>query len=182
VAWVIWLALLAGAISAHAVEAVVSYPKVTIANRKVLNLDGKELRFREDVIGPGPAIVSFTYMGCQSVCPVSDLVMNAVEGALGRAARGAPRLVTLTIDPLNDTRERLAARAAEIGSGPARVWLTGDYREVYEVLEGLGIQFGSLEEHEAFFLVIGQGRKHIARVPLSKADPEFLLQLSRRLE
>lgn len=131
-------------------------------------------RFRSEIVGPRPTIVSFTYSACGTICPVSDLVMGAVEESLARSARRDVALATLTLDPLTDTPERLRAHAAKVGAGPLRRFYTGTPADVYAVLDGLGMRFGRPEDHAAFFLVFEAGGRVGRRVP-SSAGPEELL-------
>lgn len=131
-------------------------------------------RFRGDVVGPGPVIVSFTYSACGTVCPVSDLVMGAVEDALARDGRRDVALATLTLDPLTDTPERLRAHAATLGAGPLRRFYTGAPADVYAVLDALGMRFGRFEDHAAFFVVFGADGRAGRRLPAG-TGPEVLL-------
>lgn len=131
-------------------------------------------RFRSEVVGLRPTIVSFTYSACGATCPVSDLIMGAVEETLTRNGRQDIALATLTLDPLTDTPERLRAHAAKVGAGPLRRFYTGTPANVYAVLDGLGMRFGRPEEHAAFFLVFEAGGRTGRRMPAS-AGPEELL-------
>ena len=131
-------------------------------------------RFRGEVVGLRPTVVSFTYSACGATCPVSDLVMAAVEDALVRSGRQDVALATLTLDPLTDTPERLRAHAAKVGAGPLRRFYTGAPADVYAVLDGLGMRFGRPEDHAVFFLVFEAGGRAGRRMP-SSAGPEELL-------
>ena len=131
-------------------------------------------RLRGEIVGPQPTIVSFTYSACGAVCPVSDLVMGAVEEALARSGRRDVALATLTLDPLTDTPERLRAHAVKVGAGPLRRFYTGAPADMYAVLDGLGMQFGRLEDHGTFFLVFDADGGNGRRLPLS-TGPDGLL-------
>ena len=131
-------------------------------------------RFRGEVVGLRPTIVSFTYSACGATCPVADLVMDAVEETLARNGRQDVALATLTLDPLTDTPERLRAHAAKVGAGPLRRFYTGTPADVYAVLDGLGMRFGRPEDHAVFFLVFEAGGPAARRMP-SSAGPEELL-------
>lgn len=149
---------------------------LAVPDRVLLDEARRPVRLGRDLLGIGPVIVSFTYTGCQSVCPISDVVMNAVEDILVRRGDATIKLATLTIDPFNDTPEVLRARAAELGSGPRRRWLTGPPDDIFPVLDSLGVRFGRLEAHESFFLLVGGRGRRAIRVGIEQADAEALIR------
>ena len=63
------------------------------------------------------------------------------------------RLVSVSVDPLRDTPERLKAYAASHRAGPDWLWLTGEKTEVDEVLRGLGAYTPNFEDHPSMVLV-----------------------------
>lgn len=136
-------------------------------------------RFRGEVVGRRPTILSFTYSACGATCPVSDLVMGAVEDLLVQGGRRDVSLATLTLDPLMDTPERLRAHAAKVGAGPLRRFYTGHPADVFAVLDGLGVRFGRLEDHATSFLVFDAQGRLLRRLPLG-AEPEVLLATADR--
>jgi protein SCO1/2 len=85
---------------------------------------------RGQAVGPGdlagsPWVVDFVFTGCSEACPRLSARMAELDHRLKtRGVRG--HLVSITIDPANDTPERLAAYAARLGADPDR-WrfLTG---------------------------------------------------------
>lgn len=165
------------ACSAQPIEAV----KVEFVDAVLREINGKEVRFRELVRrGGGPVLISFTYTGCQSLCPVSDLIMAGVEAAMASTPGAAVRLVTLSIDPFNDNVAILAKRAVEIDPTSKRHWLTGEPAAVFATLEGLGYTFGKIEDHSAAFLVVSPSLR-VRRVT-GQPDPKRLLELARELK
>lgn len=100
-------------------------------------------RSRTDLLGK-PAIADFVFLNCSDVCPR----LTARMGELGRrlAARGLDaRLVTVSVDPTNDTPARLATYAASVGADPARwTFLTGPADEIERtVVSGFKIAMGT---------------------------------------
>jgi protein SCO1/2 len=158
---------------AHAVEAIVTDAPILFADRVLIGTDGEPVRFRGDIIGAGPTVISFTFTGCQSICPVADIVMTDVEQSI--AGSNQVRLVTITLDPLTDSPQRLARHASAIGS-VGRQWLTGEPHAVFDVLEGLGMQFGSLDEHASFFVVVNGAGTDATRVPEVTSGAQEILE------
>jgi protein SCO1 len=155
--------------------------KVDFVDAVLREVNGRDVRFRELVRrGGGPVLISFTYTGCQSLCPVSDLIMAGVEAEMAGTPGVTVRLVTLSIDPFNDSVSILAKRASEIDPTSKRYWLTGEPGAVFATLEGLGYTFGKMEDHSAAFLVVSPSLS-VRRVT-GQPDPKRLLALARELK
>ncbi len=121
-------------------------------------------RFRSEALAQRPAVaIELIYTGCASICPVSTRVMAEARGLLGaEVAGGALRCLSLSLDPDNDTPERLAGYAAAAGATePAAagdwLFLTGARSDVAAVLRALKARFGRPDDHAPVFFV-GDGR------------------------
>ena len=66
-------------------------------------------------------------------------------------------LVSVSVDPVRDTPQRLKAYAATHKAKPGWIWLTGGKRSMDELLDGLGAYTPNFENHPAMVLV-GDGR------------------------
>ena len=134
-----------------------------LSNAEVVDQSGQTFRFNRDILGDRVVIVSFTWLGCQTVCPITDRIMQATQEELaGRERRY--RMVTLTLSPLTDTPARMAQRAQQFGAGGEWFWLSGDFREMRNVLAGLNALEANLTEHPPAFLVIDGRRNVVARM------------------
>jgi len=108
-----------------------------------------------------PVLVTFAYAHCETVCP---LVVHEVLEAQRAAAGPRPAVVVVTLDPWRDTPARLPAIAAawELGEG-ARV-LSGDVRDVEQVLSAWRIPrvrnevTGDLSHPAVVYVVSPSGR------------------------
>lgn len=150
--------------------AMVVLPPV-VTDAELFDATGRTVRFRRDVLGQGVTLVTFTYRGCVTLCPLSDVIAEHVEALLEKAGAGDVRIVTLTLDPSGDPVE-LRRHAEQIGMSPRRMLLSGDLRETAPLLDGLGAPFGTLENHRLFFLIFDAKGRFVDRVALDKAVPE----------
>ena len=123
----------------------------------LLDQDGQELRLVSDVIGDRIVVMNFVYTTCTTVCPVLSALFTQVQDRLGDHLGKDVLLVSMTVDPLRDTPDRLKAYAADRGAKPGWVWLTGVKPTVESVLDGLGAYSPNFEDHPAMVLV-GDGR------------------------
>jgi len=77
-------------------------------------------------------VVSFIFVNCLGPCPRVTSQMYELQ----RNLKGTDvRLVTITVDPKNDTPERLAKYAANFNADPDRwLFLTGDQEKIYHLI------------------------------------------------
>src|SRR5712691_12730776 len=76
-------------------------------NLPVVTQDGKTLRFYDDVIKGKIVVISFIYTSCPDICPLTTARMAQVEEKLGAVVGRDIFMVSMTVDPENDTPERL---------------------------------------------------------------------------
>lgn len=149
-------------------------PEPVVLDAELRGTDARPVRFRRDVLGQGVTLVSFTFIGCRVQCPISDLHVTQVEDALAAKGRSDIRLVTLTLDPDNRP-EDLRRHAEQFAPGPSRRFLTGSFAELIPLLDGLGMQFGSVSDHAFFYLLFDPGGRFVARIDGTEATPERLV-------
>lgn len=100
-------------------EQVVTLPRV--GQRSA---DGQDKPFSAYMDDGRPVVLNFIYTTCTAICPPMTRVFAEVQERLG-AERGAVRLVSVSIDPEQDTPRRLKTFAAQFGAQPPWVFLTG---------------------------------------------------------
>jgi protein SCO1/2 len=131
--------------------------KVDLRDRTLVDQDGREVRFVSDVIGDRIVVMDFVYTTCTTVCPVLSAVFKQVQERLGDRLGDEVALVSVTVDPVRDTPERLKAYAARHGARDGWTWLTGPKTVVEDVLNGVDAYSVNFEEHPSMVLV-GDGR------------------------
>ena len=115
--------------------------------------DGRAVRFYDDLIRGKVVAINFVYTTCTTVCPIASAIFAEMQRKLGTAPGRDVVLVTITVDPLRDTPERLREYAARYGAGEGWVHLTGAKRDVDNVLKGFGAYTPNFEDHPAMVLV-----------------------------
>jgi protein SCO1/2 len=99
-------------------------------------------------------ILNFIYTSCSTICPTSGAIMRDVQKQLADGVGGRAILVSISVDPLKDTPERLQAVAAKIGAGSNWFWLTGRPADTEQALRAFGVPFaGRPESHPPTILV-----------------------------
>lgn len=124
---------------------------------------------REDLLGR-VWVANFIFTTCPSFCPRLTEQMKSLQRRIGDA--DGVRLVSISVDPTNDTPERLREYAAVHGADDDRwLFLTGERRAVYSLVRDgfkLAVTERSAEEaadgegvivhSDRFVLVDGEAR------------------------
>lgn len=126
---------------------------VKLHDTVLLTQDAEPVRFIDDIIADRIVVVDFVYTTCTTVCPVLSAILGQVQQRLAGELGDELHLVSLSVDPVRDTPDRLKAYAASHRAGPEWVWLTGEKPEVDEVLRGLGAYTPDFEDHPSMVLV-----------------------------
>jgi protein SCO1/2 len=103
-------------------------------------------------------VVSFFFTSCSTICPK---VMNAMSKLQEKfATNNIPvELVTITVDPDNDTPEKLKQHGEKLGADFSR-WhfLTGTWEAVNDlIVKGYKTHMGKAEQDDAGMMDIGHG-------------------------
>ena len=131
--------------------------EIDLRNHMLVDQDGQELMFVSDVIGDNIVVMDFVYTTCTTICPVLSALFTQVQGKLGDAVGDEVVLVSMSVDPVRDTPQRLKAYSAKHRAGQGWLWLTGPKGDVDDVLTGLGAYTSNFEDHPSMVL-IGDGR------------------------
>jgi protein SCO1/2 len=86
--------------------------------------DGKAVQLGDEINDGRPVVLSFIYTTCTTVCPVTSQTLSELPGKLG-AARDSVHLMSISIDPEQDTPARLREYAKKFGAGPEWQHYTG---------------------------------------------------------
>lgn len=142
-----WMALLALSASAlHAGAAVV-------ADVAVRNQDGRELRFNRDLVKGRLVAINFVFTGCSSVCPLMGASFASLQQQLGSSAAQVA-LISVSLDPLNDTPARLLEWRNKFSTKPGWTLVTGRYQDIDALLSSLGAAAPEPASHAPFILII----------------------------
>jgi protein SCO1/2 len=161
-------------------------PRIRLAPAfSFVDQDGERLT-SEDLRGSF-ALYGFSYTSCSSPCGEIDTTMRTIQDRLGEIdVDDIPvRLITISIDPVHDTPERLAAHAHDIGADPT-IWsfATTTDTELLKTIVGSGFgayyeakDDGTIHFDPKFVLVDGAGTiRGEYRYLLQPPDPDRILR------
>jgi protein SCO1 len=133
-----------------------------------------------------PVAVTFLYTRCPiaTACPMTTAKFSKLDAMLAEAKLG--HLLTVTVDPVHDTREVLADYAKKAGANPKRwKFLTGSPQDVARVASSFGVMYyvdhGQTIHTQAVAVVDPKGR--LATIYYGETwEPEHLLRDIRNAE
>lgn len=118
----------------------------TIPDVKLLDADGAGVPLRT-TLDDKPVILNFIFTSCGAICPVMSTTFSQVQAALG-TERDAVRMVSISIDPEQDTPAALKAYAGKYGAGPQWQMLTGSLDDSIAVQRAFGVYRGDKMNHQ----------------------------------
>lgn len=96
----------------------------TVPQVRLVRDDGKTVSLPEELNDGRPVVLNFIYTTCTTICPVVSQTLSQLQRKLG-ADRDRVHLVSISIDPEEDTPARLAAYARKYDAGPEWQHYTG---------------------------------------------------------
>ncbi len=106
-------------------------------------------------------VADFVFLGCTESCPMlstrmSHLQRTIVDEETKTSATLPVRLVSFTVDPLNDTPDRLSAYATHWHADPSRwVFATGTTADIQHVVaEGFKVGYGKVDDGAGAFEIM----------------------------
>jgi len=96
----------------------------TVPQISLVRDDGKSVSLPDELNDGRPVILNFIYTTCTAVCPLVSQTISQLQLKLG-ADRDRVHLVSISIDPEQDTPARLAAYAKKYDAGPEWQHYTG---------------------------------------------------------
>lgn len=131
----------------------------TVPDVKLVDADGAGVPLRSALAGQDkPVILNFIFTTCGAICPVMSATFSQVQDALG-PERDAVRMVSISIDPEEDTPSALKAYAGKYGAGPQWQMLTGSLNDSIAVQRAFDVYRGDKMSHQpATFLRAGRGQ------------------------
>lgn len=148
--------------------------KIRLHDLELQDQSGRTLRFGSDVIADRIVAIAFTYTTCTTICPVLDSILVNLQRRLGDRLGREVQLVTLSIDPVNDTPARLLAHAGKLKARPGWTFLTGRKENMDRVLTGLDMYTADIRNHQPS-IIIGDGRRGVWRRYYSFPSADTLL-------
>jgi len=153
---------------------------IDLRDQMLMTQHGEDVMFVSDVIGDNIVVMDFVYTTCTTICPVLSALFSQVQTKLGDDVGDEIWLVSMSVDPIRDTPQRMKAYSAKHRAGDGWLWLTGPKPAVDDVLTGLGAYTSNFEDHPSMVL-IGDGRTGEWRRLFGFPNPDRIVQIVNEL-
>ena len=116
-------------------------------NLPVVTHDGKTVRFYDDLIKGKMVVISFIFTSCKDICPLTTARLAQVEERLGERVGRDIFFISITVDPDNDSPEKLKEYAESFHVGPGWKFVTGKLEDIKAINAKLGERMRNLTDH-----------------------------------
>ena len=142
----------------------------------LVNQNGETMRLYSDLIQGRSVVIDVMFTGCTGACPIMSKTFARVQDWLGDRLGKDVYLISLSVDPANDTPAKLKEYAARFNARPGWWFLTGSPADVHAALAKLGQAVETPEAHKNLFL-IGNDRTGLWKKAMGLAAPEEILPI-----
>ncbi len=125
----------------------------------LVDTNGHNVSLREQLNDRSAIILNFIYTTCTTICPVMSATFQQVQEQLGADQKGV-RLVSISIDPENDTPAKLKAYASKFQAGPQWTMLTGSLENSLITQKAFGVFAGEKMNHKSVTFLKAKGEKN----------------------
>jgi cytochrome oxidase Cu insertion factor (SCO1/SenC/PrrC family) len=126
---------------------------LSIPDVDVYNQDGQRLRFYQDLVKDRVVAINFIFTSCHTICPPLAATFANVQKLLDEQTRKELTLISISVDPVTDTPERLKAWAAKFEAKPGWTLVTGAKPDLDQLLKALNASSARREDHTPIVLL-----------------------------
>ncbi len=148
-------------------------PDVTLINQ-----EGKNVRIRSLLETGKPVIVDFIYGTCTTICPVLSACYTNLQNKLG-ANSGKVHLVSISIDPENDSPRVMREYLKRYRAKPGWDFLTGSRKDIDAVMKGFDAYIPNKMSHYAVTFIHMPQEKSWIRINGITSTSEFIEEIKK---
>jgi protein SCO1 len=153
------------------------FPNVALRNQ-----DSTTVRFYDDLIKNRVVMINFMFTICTSICPRTTANLARVEELLGERLGRDVWMISVSVDPANDTPEVLRKYATRYGAKPGWSFVTGKLSDIDQIRRKLGAydNDGDKTQHSGVLIYGNEATGQWAAMP-ALADPATIVRSVTRL-
>ncbi len=146
------------------------FAQYSVPQVKLVRADGKTVSLPEELNDGRPVVLNFIFTTCTTICPLMSQTFAGLEKMLG-AERDKVHLVSITLDPEEDTPARLRDYARRFKAGPEWQYYTGTVQAIKATEMAFGLNIGNKMTHTPLTLLrIAPGKPWIRINGFATAD------------
>jgi len=156
-------------------EVAVEVPDVTLIDQH-----GREVGFRQAMLGDKPVFVEFIFATCTTICPVLSAGFASVQRKLGDD-REEVLLVSLTIDPEHDGPEELRQYLDRYGAKSGWDFYTGTRKDIDQVMRSFDAYVPDKMSHRPLTLIHAPGSDSWVRIDGFAGSRDLMEEVERAM-
>jgi len=114
---------------------------------------GAERHFYSDLVAGKTVAMNFVFTTCTTICPPMGANFGRLRKELGERAGRDLHLISISVDPVTDTPQRLDAWSRQFGAGPGWTLVTGERADITRLLKALEVFNPDFTEHSPVVLI-----------------------------
>ena len=122
-------------------------------NHTLVTQDDKTVHFYDDMLKGKVVLINFMFTHCAGVCSPMTANLAKVQSYLGERVGREVSMLSISVDPSNDTPATLKAYAAKHKAGPGWYFLTGKKENVDWILYKLGGYVAEPGQHSSVLIL-----------------------------
>lgn len=126
---------------------------MSIADVKVTTQDGRIVDFYSDLVKDKVVAVNFVFTSCTTVCPPMGAIFGQLQKLNAEHVGKDLHLISVSIDPVVDSPQRLEAWRARFGKPEGWTLVTGDEREITRLLKSMNVYVPNFQNHQPVTLI-----------------------------
>jgi cytochrome oxidase Cu insertion factor (SCO1/SenC/PrrC family) len=127
------------------------HPK--IPDIAVVDQDGRKRLFFTDLVKDKVVAINFIFTRCTTICLPLGATFSKLQRSFGSAMGKDVFLISVSIDPLTDTPERLHEWGKKFGAGPGWTLVTGPPGEIKRLQQSFGLDTAAPEDHSPVVVI-----------------------------
>jgi protein SCO1/2 len=154
-----------------------SVVEITVPRVTLVRYDGKNVSLPDELNDGRPVVMNFIFTTCTTICPLLSETLARLQNELG-TRRNQVHMVSISIDPEEDTAPRLAAYARQYHAGPEWQFYTGTIQAITATARAFSVYRGDKMSHTPVTLLrVAPGKPWIRFDGFATAD-DLLKEIS----
>jgi protein SCO1/2 len=133
-----------------------SMGEYSVPHVQMVGMKGENVALNKTLNADSPIILNFIFTSCTTICPVQSATFKHVQKQLGDAHSDL-KLISISIDPENDTPAKLREYATRFGTGPQWKLLTGSLENTIAIQKAFAVYAGDKMDQKPVTFIKAKG-------------------------
>jgi len=134
-------------------EVKMSADKGYFTDLELVDQNGETFKFYSELMKDKIVFINPFFAECPGSCPIMHSMMKEVQAHLGDKLGTSVTMLSITVDPINDTPDKLKDYAAIYDAKPGWHFLSGSVQNVNTIMRKLGKYVPEREQHDTVILI-----------------------------